>query len=313
LRVASLLPSATEMVHFAGAGETLVGVTHECDYPPGVERLPKLTSSEIEGRGLTSAEIDAAVEWRMTDTGSLYALDAGLLEELAPDLILTQGLCDVCAVSTDLVERAAAGLKNDPEILTLNPTSLRDVLDDAERVGEALGRGGVTREKISALEERLAGVRARVAGLPRPRVGCIEWLDPPFSAGHWVPEMVGIAGGEELFARPGEPSARLAWEEVFEAAPEALILMPCGFGARRAAEEARRMLPGLPGWGDLPAVKAGRVWAVDANSLFSRPAPRLVEGVETLARLLHPEAIPDAPGTVLGLSRGGTFSRRSRP
>jgi len=294
------------MVHFAGAGGTLVGVTHECDYPPGVERLPKLTSSEIEGRGMTSAEIDAAVKRRMTDTGSLYALDAGLLEELAPDLILTQGLCDVCAVSTDLVERAAAGLKNDPEILTLNPTSLRDVLDDTTRVGEAVGRGHETREKISTLEGRLASVRARVAGLPYPRVGCIEWLDPPFSAGHWVPEMVGIAGGEELFAGPGEPSVRLAWEEVFEAAPEVLVLMPCGFGARRAAEEARRMLPGLPGWDHLPAVKAGRVWAVDANSYFSRPAPRLVEGVETLARLLHAEAFPGAPNTALALVGAST-------
>jgi len=306
VRVASLLPGATEMVHFAGAGDALVGVTHECDYPTGVERLPKLTSSEIEGHTMTSAEIDAAVEKHMTEAGSLYALDAGLLEDLGPDLILTQGLCDVCAVSTDLVERAAAGLKNDPEILTLNPTSLRDVLDDAARVGEALGRGGVTREKISALEVRLAGVRARVAGLPRPRVGCIEWLDPPFSAGHWVPEMVGIAGGEELFAGPGEPSVRLAWEEVFEAAPEVLVLMPCGFGARRAAEEARRMLPGLPGWDHLPAVKAGRVWAVDANSYFSRPAPRLVEGVETLARLLHAEAFPGAPNTALALVGAST-------
>ena len=301
MRVASLLPSATEMVCFAGAGDALVGVTHECDYPIGVERLPKLTSNEIEGRTMTSAEIDAAVERRMTDTGSLYALDAGLLEELAPDLILTQGLCEVCAVSTDLVERAAAGLKNEPEILTLNPTSLRDVLDDAARVGVALGRAGETREKISTLEERLAGVKRAVAGLPRQRVVCIEWLDPSFSAGHWVPEMVGIAGGEELFARPGEPSARLAWEEVFEAAPEALVLMPCGFDADRAVEEARRKLPGLPGWDDLPAVREGRVWAVDANSYFSRPGPRLVEGVETLARLLHPEAFPGAPDAALAL------------
>src|SRR5215212_7587930 len=298
------------MVHFAGAGGTLVGVTHECDYPPGVERLPKLTSSEIEGRGMTSAEIDAAVKRCMTDTGSLYALDAGLLEELAPDLILTQGLCDVCAVSTDLVERAAAGLKNDPEILTLNPTSLRDVLDDTTRVGEALGRGDETREKISTLEGRLAGVRARVAGLPHPRVGCIEWLDPPFSAGHWVPEMVGIAGGEELFARPGEPSARLTLDEVFEAAPEVLVLMPCGFDANRTVDEARRVLPGLPGWGELPAVKEGRVWAVDANSHFSRPAPRLVEGVEILAHVLHPQAFPGAPDAVRPFSKEGAFPER---
>jgi iron complex transport system substrate-binding protein len=302
VRVASLLPGATEMVHFAGVGDALVGVTHECDYPADVERLPKVTSSEIQGHTMTSAEIDAAVERRMTDTGSLYALDAGLLEDLGPDLILTQGLCDVCAVSTSLVERAVAGMKKEPEILTLNPTSLRDVLDDTLRIGEALGCGDETREKVATLEERLAGVEETVAGLPRPRTGCIEWLDPPFSAGHWVPEMVGVAGGEELFARSGEPSARLSWDEVFEAAPEVIVLMPCGFDANRAIEEASRVLPGLPGWDDLPAVQAGRVWAVDANSYFSRPAPRLVEGVEILASILHPEASLVEPGMAISFS-----------
>src|SRR5215210_771034 len=287
MRVASLLPSATEMVHFAGAGDALIGVTHECDYPMGVEKLPNLTSSKI-GHDMTSAEIDAAVERHLSDTGSIYALDARLLERLAPDLIITQGLCDVCAVSMDLVEEAVAGLKNEPGVLSLNPTSLRDVLDDAIRVGEALGRGDETREKVAALEARLARVQETVAGLPRPRVGSIEWLDPPFSAGHWVPEMVRIAGGEELFARAGEPSARLTWEEVFEAAPEVLVLMPCGFGTGRAVEEARRALP-------LRSLRNGRVWAVDANSYFSRPAPRLVDGVEILGRILHPDAFPDAP------------------
>ena len=303
MRVASLLPGATEMVHFAGAGDALVGVTHECDYPTGVERLPKVTSSEIEGHTMTSAEIDAAVERRMTDTGSLYALDAGLLEDLGPDLILTQGLCDVCAVSTSLVERAVAGMKGEPEILTLNPTSLRDVLDDTLRIGGALGRGNETREKVAALQGRLADVEQAVAGLPRPRAGCIEWLDPPFSAGHWVPEMVGVAGGEELFARPGEPSVRLSWDKVFEAAPEVIVLMPCGFDANRAVEEARRVLSGLPGWGELPAVKEGRVWAVDANSHFSRPAPRLVEGVEILVCILHPEASLGEPEMAIPFSR----------
>ena len=293
MRVASLLPSATEMVHFAGAGDALVGVTHECDYPTGVEKLPTLTSSKIE-HDMTSAEIDAAVEKHLTDTGSIYALDARLLEKLAPDLIITQGLCDVCAVSMDLVSEAIAGLVLEPGILSLNPTSLRGVLHDAVRVGEALGRGDETREKVAALEARLARAEETVAGLPRPRVGSIEWLDPPFSAGHWVPEMVRIAGGEELFARAGKPSERLTWEEVFEAAPEVLVLMPCGFGTGRAVEEARRVLPGLSGWKDLPAVEDGRVWAVDANSYFSRPAPRLVEGVEILARILHPEAFAGA-------------------
>ena len=299
MRVASLLPSATEMVHFCGAGDALVGVTHECDYPPGVERLPHLTSSKIDQR-MSSAEIDAAIAGHLTDTGSIYALDARLLEELDPDLIITQGLCEVCAVSTNLVEEAASGLRT--RIFSLNPTSLREVLDDTVAVGEALGRGEEARAKVAALGERLARVEAAVAGLPRPRVGCIEWLDPPFSAGHWVPEMVSIAGGEEVLAGPSVPSSRLGWEEVFEAAPEVLVLMPCGFGARRTVEEALRVLSDVSGWGDLPAVRDGRVWAVDANSYFSRPAPRLVEGVEILARVLHPEAFPGAPAVAARLA-----------
>jgi iron complex transport system substrate-binding protein len=287
MRVASLLPSATEMVHFCGAGDALVGVTHECDYPPGVENVPKLTSSRIDHE-MTSAEIDAAIGEHLTDTGSIYALDAKLLDQLAPDLIITQGLCDVCAVSMDVVGEAVAGLKNEPEVLSLNPTSLRGVLDDAVRVGEALGYGEETRAKVAALEDRLTRVEEAAAGLPRPRVGSIEWLDPPFFAGHWVPEMVRIAGGDEVLAGPGEASGRLSWEEIFEATPEVLVLMPCGFDVRRTVEEARRVLPGLPGWKDLPAVREEHVWAVDANSYFSRPAPRLVEGVEILARILHP-------------------------
>jgi iron complex transport system substrate-binding protein len=292
VRVASLLPSATEIVHYCGAGDALVGVTHECDYPAGVEKLPHLTRSKID-RNMTSAEIDAAIGEHLTDSGSIYALDAGLLGELAPDLIITQGICEVCAVSTSLVEEAVSGLKT--RIFSMNPTSLREVLDDTVAVGEALGHREEAREKVAALAQRLAHLERTVAGLPRPRVACIEWLDPPFSAGHWVPEMVRIAGGEEILARPAEPSARLSWDEVFEAAPGALVLMPCGFDARRAFEEASRVLPELSGWEDLPAVREGRVWAVDANSYFSRPAPRLVEGVEILARILHPEAFPGTP------------------
>ena len=283
------------MVHFAGARDALVGVTHECDHPPGVEELPKLTKSKIEGHSMTSAEIDAAVgDLLLTADDSIYALDASLLEELAPDLVLTQGLCDVCAVSASVVERAVSGLRKEPEVLSLNPTSLGEVLDDTVRVGEALGRGDETRHKVAALKRRLACVEEAVAGLPHPRVGCIEWLDPPFSAGHWVPEMVRLAGGEELFAGPGERSARLDWEEVFRTDPEVLVLMPCGFDVQRAALEAR-VLPEVTGWPELSAVREGRVWVVDANSFFSRPAPRLVEGVEILGRILYPEAFPDAP------------------
>jgi iron complex transport system substrate-binding protein len=280
------------MVHYVGAGDTLAGVTHECDYPRGVERLPKLTASKIDGCA-SSAEIDAAVG-RLSDEGSIYDLDADLLRELEPDLIITQGLCDVCAVSVDVVREAAAKLPAPPRILSLNPTSLEDVFTDLVAVGGTLGHAEEARKEVADLRTRLARVGEAVADRGRPRVGCIEWLDPPFSAGHWVPEMARLAGGEEVFAAPGEPSKRITWEEVFEAAPEILVLMPCGFDVERAVQEARS-LPGLPGWAELPAVKSGRVWTVDANSYFSRPAPRLVGGVEILARILHPEAFDDAP------------------
>jgi iron complex transport system substrate-binding protein len=294
LRIVSLLPSATEIAHFVGAGDALVGVTHECDYPPDVENLPRLTGTSIDQHSMTSAEIDAAVGERLTDSDSIYSLDAKLLEELNPDLILTQGLCDVCAVSSNVVEQATAALPKTPRVLSMNPTTLNEVLDVTVEVGDAIGHGGEARANVDALRERLARVEEAVAGLSRPRVGCIEWLDPPFSAGHWVPEMVRLAGGEELFARAGEPSKRLSREEILGAAPEVLVLMPCGFDAVRAVGEAR-VLPRIPGWEELPAVKNGRVWAVDANSYYSRPAPRLVEGVEILARILHPEVFPEAP------------------
>ena len=298
------------MVAFAGAAGSLVGVTHECDYPAGVEGLPRLTSSRVDS-SLTGAEIDAAVSRLVTDDESIYALDVDGLEALAPDLVITQGLCEVCAVSTDIVEEAVSGLKNEPELLVLNPTSLGDVLEDSVRIGAALGRGDEVRGTVAGLRERLDAVERAVAGLPRPTVGCVEWLDPPFSAGHWVPEMVRLAGGEELFAGPGERSVRLTWEAVFGAAPDVLVLMPCGFDAGRAAEEARA-LPDLPGWQDAPAVTNDRVWVVDANAYFSRPAPRLVDGVEILARILHPEAFDDVPdpGDAAPLSHALDLARR---
>ncbi len=297
MRVVSLLPSATEIVHFVGAKDALVGVTHECDYPPGVENLPKLTDTAIDHHTLTSAEIDVAIGERFSDAGSIYSLDPGLLEELEPDLILTQGLCEVCAVSLSLVEQAAASLQSAPRILSMNPTSLNEVLDVTIEVGDTTGHGVEARAKVAALRKRLARIEEAMRGLPRPRVGCLEWLDPPFSAGHWVPEMVRLAGGKELFARAGEPSRRLSWGEILEAVPEVLVLMPCGFGVGRTLREASALsdLSMLPGWEDLPVVKDGRVWAVDANSYFSRPAPRLVEGVEILTRILHPEVFPNEP------------------
>ncbi len=310
MRVASLLPGATEIAALAGAADELVGVTHECDYPPGVESLPKLTASRIHSENMTSAEIDAAVTElgaTMTDEGSIYELRTDLLEELAPDLILTQGLCDVCAVSMKVVERPAANLEPRPRLISLNPASISDVLEDVITVGAALGREDAARKEVESLRRRLALVEERVSGLPRPKAGCLEWLDPPFSAGHWVPEMVRLAGGEDALASPGEASARISWESFVQAAPDVVVLMPCGFDAKRTLSEAS-VLDGVEGWSGLPAVAAGRVWAVDANSYFSRPAPRLVDGVETLARILHPEAFPDEPDEQAAVRFSGSIS-----
>ena len=297
MRVASLLPGATEIAALTGAAGELIGVTHECDYPPGVESLPKLTASRIDSGNMSSAGIDAAVTElgaTATDEGSIYELRTDLLAELAPDLILTQGLCDVCAVSMNVVERAAANLEPQPRLISLNPASISDVLEDVLTVGAALGREDAARQEVESLRRRLALVEERVSGLPRPKVGCLEWLDPPFSAGHWVPEMVSLAGGEDALASPGEASARIGWEQFVQAAPEVVVLMPCGFDVERTLSEAH-VLAEVDGFSELPAVADGRVWAVDANSYFSRPAPRLVDGVETLARILHPEAFPETP------------------
>jgi iron complex transport system substrate-binding protein len=244
LRVVSLLPSATEIVHFVGAGDAMVGVTHECDYPLGVESLPKLTATPID-HALNSAEIDAAIGKQLADTGRIYSLNTGLLEELKPDLVITQGLCEVCAVSLSLVEQAVASLSSSPHILSMNPTSLNEVLDATIEIGDALGCGAEARAKVSVLRRRLARVEEAVAGLPPPHVGCIEWLDPPFFAGHWVPEMVRMVGGEQLFAEIGESSGRISWEDVFEAAPEVVVLMPCGFDVARTLREVQA-LPELP-------------------------------------------------------------------
>jgi iron complex transport system substrate-binding protein len=303
MRIASLLPGATEIAGLVGAADEIVGVTHECDYPPGVERLPKLTTSRIDPSCMTSAEIDAAVtelgsagpgSGTLTDEGSIYGLRTDLLAELAPDLVLTQGVCDVCAVSMSVVERGVAGLDHAPQLISLNPASISEVLDDVVTVGDAVGRGEEARRERESLRERLFRVEERVSGLSRPRVGCLEWLDPLFSGGHWVPEMVHAAGGEDALAAPGQPSERITWERFVRSEPEIVILMPCGFDAGRALSEAA-VLVETEGWGEIPAVRGGRVWAVDANSYFSRPAPRLVDGVETLARILHPEAFTDLP------------------
>jgi iron complex transport system substrate-binding protein len=282
LKICSLLPSATEILYSLGLGDQIVAVTHECDYPPEASSKPKITDNVIDHERMTSAQIDHHVASNIGRHGSIYALKEDLLETLQPDLIVTQELCDVCAVSYKDVKRAAKILEGRTQIVSLEPNSLADVLDTILLVGDLTGRDAAARESVHELQSRLQRVRERVRGLRRPKVYAMEWLDPPFSAGHWVPEMVDIAGGEEVLGNPGTKSERITPQRVLEAAPEIIVLMPCGFSLERTVQEYRRT-DFLPGW-------TGEVYAVDGSSFFNRPGPRLIDGVEILADIFHPSS-----------------------
>jgi iron complex transport system substrate-binding protein len=289
MRIASLVPSATEMLFELGLGDSVVAVTHECDHPPRALELPRLTSSVIP-EGLPPAEIDAAVR-EVTGRGeSLYGLDEDALAELRPDLIVTQALCAVCAVSYDDVRAVAARVPSAPNVISLDPETLVEVLDDTVRLAEATGdrdRGEELRANLAARVER---VRAATTGLRRPRVAALEWLDPPYAGGHWVPEMIELAGGTDVLGRAGEKSRVVTWEEIADGAPEIVVVMPCGLYLEEAASQAETHAPRLRELG------ADGVIAVDAASSFSRPGPRLVDGIEMLAHALHPEAVPAGDG-----------------
>lgn len=295
MKIVSLLPSATEIVYALGLGDCLVGVTHECDYPPEVKGKPVLTSSRIHGQGLASVQIDHAVSTRLGGHQSLYTLATERLEALRPDLVLTQELCDVCAVSYAEVEKAARVLDVGTRVVSLEPRALEEVFGTIELVGRLTDRITPATELVASLRGRVAKVRARITdGARRARVWVCEWLEPPYSAGHWVSAQVEVAGGQEVFQRVGLPSTRVTPEDVVRQAPEVIILAPCGFHVDAVEQEAAKVKV-FPGWEDLPAVKAAEVWAVDASSYFSRPGPRLVEGIELMASILHPEifGVPD--------------------
>ena len=285
-RIASLVPSATEMCFALGLGERLVAVTHECDYPEAVERLPSLTRSVIDG-GLGPAEIDAEVRERTGRGEPLYELDERLLAEHDPDLIVTQA---VCAVSYDDVVAVAARLPRRPAVLSLDPARLGEVIGDASRLAEAAGDPAAGERLAAALNHRVAAVREATNGLRRPGVAALEWLDPPYAAGHWLPEMIAAAGGVDALATPGSRSREITWDEVRGAAPEVVVVMPCGLDCPAAAAEGSRKLERLA------ALGAERVFAVDAAASFSRPGPRLADGVELLGHLLHPERVGPPPG-----------------
>lgn len=280
MRICSLLPSATEMVAELGLAHCLVGRSQECDWPPEVEQLPVVTASRVSSEGLSSRAVDRAVREALAEGLPLYAVDAALLDRLRPDIILTQDLCRVCAVSSDDL-RGLSSLQ--AEVVSLEPRSLEEIGQSILVLAERLGVPERGRAVAAGMEETLAQVRRAVAGQRRRRVFVSEWLDPPYAAGHWVPELVEVAGGEEVLGRPGEPSFATSWEEVLARSPELVVAAPCGFDLGRALAEAR--LPELP----CPAV------AVDANAYFSRPGPRLAQGARLLAFLLHPEVVAD-PG-----------------
>jgi iron complex transport system substrate-binding protein len=280
MRICSFLPSATEILYALGLGDEIVAITHECDYPPEAASKPRITKNIIDHERLTSAEIDHHVATNIGRHGSIYSLDTDLLETLKPNLIVTQELCDVCAVSYKDVQRAARVLEGPTKIVSLEPNTLDEMLDTILRIGELTGRDEAAGQTVRDLRGRLDRVRERVHGLARPRVYAMEWLDPPYSGGHWVPEMVNIAGGDEVLGKAGAKSERITPERILEARPEIIVLMPCGFSLERTIEEYRRA-KFLPGW-------SGAVYAVDGSSYFNRSGPRLIDGVEILADIFHP-------------------------
>jgi len=287
MRIASLVPSATELLFALGLGDRVVAVTHECDYPPRAAGLPHLTCSVIP-EGLAPAEIDAAVRERTQAGRALYELDEPLLAELAVDLIVTQAVCEVCAVSFDDVVAAAARLPTRPRVVSLDPSGLDDVLADVTRLAEAAGAPERGATLLADARRRIAAVAEAVAGAPRPRVAAVEWTDPLFLGGHWVPRMIELAGGRDVLGVADAKSRTADWAEVAAAAPEVVVSMPCGYATERAVAETLAAADRL-------APLDARVVAVDASAYFSRPGPRLVDGVELLGHVLHPDRVPAPP------------------
>lgn len=288
-RIVSFLPSATEMVCALGLGDRLVGITHECDYPPEVKGKPIVVRSFLPVERMSQREIDEAVAERIRDGLSLYQVDEELLQELQPDLILTQDLCQVCAPSGNEVSQLLKSLPQKPHILWMTPKSLSEIEGNLLDLGRLTGRAQEAEELIAAGRNRLEKITTITRDVPkRPRVFCMEWLDPVYCGGHWVPEMVKIAGGVDALAREGEDSVRIPWDEVLKWEPEVLVIVPCGLYLDKVLEQSTQLFS-YPGWSDLPAVRQARVYAVDANSYFARPGPRVVEGTELLAHLIHPE------------------------
>ena len=296
MKIVSLLPSATEIVYALGLGDELVGVTDECDYPPDAVTKPVVSRSALpQGRPLAAREIDDAVRSRMSQQEPLYVLDRELLRRERPDVILTQDLCRVCAVPSGQVERALAELGlPDATVVSLDPHTLDEVIGTAQTVGRALDRADAGDEIAALLRARVAHVKEIGLRLPTIRVFALEWSDPPFAGGHWIPEMVEAVGAVNALGAKGEPSREVTWREIHDEMPETIVFMPCGYYLEEAEEEAAGLFA-QPDFAGTPAAREGNVFAVDATSFFSRPGPRIVDGLEILAWAVHPQAYPEPP------------------
>src|SRR5437762_1142368 len=289
MRIISLLPAATEIAGALGLTEQVVGVSHECDFPSEANERPRVTHCPIHNAGLTSGEVDEWVRRALRDTGTIYSIDEPLLRELRPDLILTQKLCDVCAVGYGTVARLAATLPGPPKVVNLEPSSLSDIFENIREVAQACGTPDRAQEVVAELSMRVEAVRARAAQTKtRPRCFLMEWVDPPFCSGHWGPELVEIAGGHDTRGRKHQPSMQIDWQAVLDARPEIIVLALCGYDVDLARRDYQ-LLQRFPGFDSLPAACRGEIYAVDASAYFARPGPRIVDSLEILAGILHPE------------------------
>ncbi|MEA2268096.1 MAG: iron complex transport system substrate-binding protein [Solirubrobacteraceae bacterium] len=291
MRIVSLVPHATELLFALGLGDDVVAVTHECDFPSAARQLPHVTR-DVLPPGLSAGEIDAAVRERTQEGKAIYELDEARLRDLEPDLIVTQALCAVCAVSYDDVVKVAERIPSLPKVVALDPTTLGEAMGDIRTIAQATGARDAALDLVSRQRARIDRVRIAVKGAERVPVAAIEWFDPVFIAGHWTPQLIDLAGGHDVLGFAGEHSEELAWELVAAARPEVVLAIPCGYDAERARDEALRFAE------PLARVGARRTVALDASAYFSRPGPRLVEGLELLAHVLHPDLVPEAPGAV---------------
>ena len=292
-RIVSLLPAATEIAGALGLMDNVVGVSHECDFPEEANARPRVTHCPVHKSGLSSREVDDWVRTSLRENGTIYTIDETLLRELRPDVILTQKLCDVCAVGYGTVARLAATLPGPPEVVNLEPSSLSDIFDDIRRVAKTCGVMDGADKVVAELSARLETVRQRTARIPeRPRCFLMEWVDPPFCSGHWGPELVEIAGGHDPLGRKHQPSVQIKWEAVLQARPEVIVLALCGYDIDRARRDYE-LLRKFPGFDSLPAAQNNRIHIVDASAYFARPGPRIVDSLELLAGILYPEEFPE--------------------